>query len=150
MTVMLRQSNWTMKRAEVKLANSCTVVGMYQNAYSQTICFVLFLIWFISVCSYDFPFQMMYSIWPYTCDGKLHIFCFVFVCRFLGYVDKIGSAYEENSLATGYGAYIARVSEPKDVQSHFYCLLRHFIFDHSNDSIMGWYLGVLRTVTNLP
>jgi len=27
---------------------------------------------------------------------------------FLGYVDKIGSAYEENSLATGYGAYIAR------------------------------------------
>jgi len=27
---------------------------------------------------------------------------------FLGYVDKIGSAYEEDSIATGYGAYIAR------------------------------------------
>lgn len=31
------------------------------------------------------------------------------LCRFLGYIDKIGSAYEEESVATGYGAYIARV-----------------------------------------
>ena len=29
---------------------------------------------------------------------------------FLGYVDKIGVAYEENILATGFGAHIALVS----------------------------------------
>ena len=30
--------------------------------------------------------------------------------RFLGYVDKIGVAFEGPSLASGYGAYIAQVS----------------------------------------
>lgn len=31
--------------------------------------------------------------------------------RFLGYVDKIGTAYEAPSVASGYGAYIAQVSK---------------------------------------
>lgn len=30
--------------------------------------------------------------------------------RFLGYVDQLGVGYEETAVATGYGAYIARVS----------------------------------------
>ena len=30
--------------------------------------------------------------------------------RFLGYVDKIGVAYEAPTVCTGYGAYIANVS----------------------------------------
>ena len=29
---------------------------------------------------------------------------------FLGYVDKIGTAYESSSVASGYGAYIAQVT----------------------------------------
>ena len=31
--------------------------------------------------------------------------------RFLGYVDKIGVAYEAPSVASGYGAYIAQVGQ---------------------------------------
>ena len=34
----------------------------------------------------------------------------VCVCRFLGYVDKIGVAYEADTIATGFGAYLALVS----------------------------------------
>ena len=34
---------------------------------------------------------------------------YVFFISLLGYVDKLGTAYQENSIATGYGAYIARV-----------------------------------------
>lgn len=30
--------------------------------------------------------------------------------RFLGYVDKIGIAYTSDTLATGFGSYVARVS----------------------------------------
>ena len=33
----------------------------------------------------------------------------VYLFRFLGYIDKIGVAYESPSVASGYGAYIAQV-----------------------------------------
>ena len=46
-----------------------------------------------------------------------HLFLIHF--RFLGYVDKIGVAYEAPSVASGYGAYIAQVSfEAKRLSSH--------------------------------
>lgn len=32
---------------------------------------------------------------------------------FLGYVDKLGTAYEDDTVATGYGNYLARVIELK-------------------------------------
>lgn len=31
-------------------------------------------------------------------------------CSFLGYVDKLGVAYEAPTVATGFGAYLAQVS----------------------------------------
>ena len=34
----------------------------------------------------------------------------MYIFRFLGYIDKIGVAYEAPSVASGYGAYIAQVS----------------------------------------
>ena len=41
------------------------------------------------------------------------VICINFIVyRFLGYVDKIGVAYEAPTIATGYGAYIANVRIP--------------------------------------
>ncbi|XP_002160944.1 proteasome subunit beta type-4 isoform X1 [Hydra vulgaris] len=37
---------------------------------------------------------------------------------FLGYVDKLGVAYEDNTIATGYGAYIARPLMTKALESN--------------------------------
>lgn len=34
----------------------------------------------------------------------------LFSISFLGYVDKLGVAYEAPSIATGFGAYLAQVS----------------------------------------
>lgn len=36
----------------------------------------------------------------------------LFLCSFLGYVDKLGVAYEAPTVATGFGAYLAQVSDP--------------------------------------
>lgn len=33
------------------------------------------------------------------------------LCSFLGYVDKLGVAYEAPTVATGFGAYLAQVTE---------------------------------------
>ena len=40
---------------------------------------------------------------------RVFISCFCSHYRYLGYVDKIGTAYESDSIASGYGAYIAQV-----------------------------------------
>ena len=38
------------------------------------------------------------------------VFLKFFFFSFLGYVDKIGTAYTTETLASGFGAYLARVS----------------------------------------
>ena len=43
----------------------------------------------------------------------------MYIYRFLGYIDKIGVAYEAPSVASGYGAYIAQVG-------------RHYVDDYGN------------------
>lgn len=47
---------------------------------------------------------------------------------FLGFVDKIGVAYEEKVIATGYGAHLAlvRVARPCIARPHS-CLLSHAV-----------------------
>lgn len=54
-----------------------------------------------------------------TCSFNLLCSCFVntvnlvailFLSSFLGYVDKLGVAYEAPTVATGFGAYLAQVS----------------------------------------
>ena len=42
------------------------------------------------------------------CTVQLYVLASCFG-RFLGYVDKIGVAYEGDTIASGYGAYIALV-----------------------------------------
>ena len=38
---------------------------------------------------------------------------------FLGYVDRLGIAYEAPSIATGYGAYIAQVHMKNTYTNHY-------------------------------
>lgn len=38
---------------------------------------------------------------------------------FLGYVDKLGVAYEAPTVATGFGAYLAQVCNVKDQRQPF-------------------------------
>ena len=40
---------------------------------------------------------------------RVFMSCIYYYYRYLGYVDKIGTAYESDSIASGYGAYIAQV-----------------------------------------
>ena len=47
------------------------------------------------------------KLWAQTL--KLDFLVYIYRSRFLGYVDKIGVAYEAPSVASGYGAYIAQV-----------------------------------------
>lgn len=44
---------------------------------------------------------------------------------FLGYVDKLGVAYEAPTVATGFGAYLAQVG-PSPVTNHWLCLCTWF------------------------
>lgn len=49
--------------------------------------------------------RQLYSVYPHV------VF---FHPRFLGYIDKIGVAYNDPIIASGYGAYIAAVSKSCD------------------------------------
>lgn len=41
---------------------------------------------------------------------NLAVMAVLYLCSFLGYVDKLGVAYEAPTVATGFGAYLAQVS----------------------------------------
>lgn len=41
------------------------------------------------------------------CENQNGSWHFVLFCRFLGYVDKIGTAFEAKEVATGFGVHLA-------------------------------------------